>query len=244
MTPRMPAVLFAAVALVSPVVHADEACSMEVKLLLPPSAMQTAINSLGFSQPKASRVDLYDTQARTLAAQGVNIRVRYGANNDLTVKVRSLVGALPAGDSHAVGEFPCEIDRTQLAAVTSHAIERPYIAAKPPRDGREIESLLSDAQRQLLDAAQIRIDWSQVARIVEVSATTWHTSAKSMYGRLALEMWEWPAGRILEISARSAAADDQGYARLEGLIKTNGLTPSPVQATKTGLVLGASEVRK
>jgi hypothetical protein len=195
------------------------------------------IASLGFAKRKASHIDLYDTQARDLSAQGVTIRIRHGAVNDLTVKLRSAVGEHRAGDPAALDQFPCEIDRTQSGAVTSYAVERAYSAAKSPLDGNEIERLLSDSQRQLLNAAGIRIDWTHIERIVEINATTWRTSAKSIYGKLALELWEWPAGKILEISARSVSAGDSAYAQLERLVKTKSLVFSQTQDTKTSVVL-------
>jgi hypothetical protein len=229
--------LFAALFLVHPAAHAQQ-CPVEVKLLLSPSTTQSAAASLGFAKGKASKVYFYDTAGLDLSGQGVFIRVRQGANNDLTVKVRSPVGGREVDGSQALSRFPCEIDRTPIGAMTSYAVARAYGATDMPAAGNEIYRLLSDSQKQLLDATKARIDWTRIVRIVEIASTTWHTSDKATSGKLVLEEWKWPAGRLLELSEKTApSAHELSYAQLERLVKTNGLSLSQVQDTKTSLVL-------
>jgi hypothetical protein len=67
--------------------HAEEKCPVEVKLLLSAPA-QTVIASLSFEKETAGRVYFFDTDERDLSKQGVIVRVRQGADNDLTVKIR------------------------------------------------------------------------------------------------------------------------------------------------------------
>jgi hypothetical protein len=231
-----------AVLLVHPVVHAQQ-CPIEVKLLLSPSTTQVVAASLGFAKGKASRVYFYDTPALDLARQGVSIRVRQGANDDLTVKVRTPVGDREVADSPLIGRFPCETDRTPAAVMTSYAVARAYSATNIPA-GNEIFALLSDSQKRLLEATRARVDWTRIVRIVEISAMTWHTSAKAPSGKLVLEQWEWPAGRILELSGKTAPSTGElRFAQLEGLVKTNGLSLSQVQDTKTSVVLSTLDTR-
>ena len=91
--------------------HAEEKCPVEIKLLLSPPTTQTVIASLGFKNEAAGHVYFFDTHALDLFMQGVIVRVRQGANNDLTVKVR-LPKSDPQVDSFRLHErFPCEIDR-------------------------------------------------------------------------------------------------------------------------------------
>jgi hypothetical protein len=230
--------LIGAVFLFNPPVHAQQRCPMEFKLLLSAPTTQTVIASLKFKKEQAARIYFFDTSTLDLSAQGMIIRVRQGAKSDLTVKARLPAGSEQVVSSGLLGQFPCEIDRNQAGAMTSYAVGRPYDAAKAPDSGTEIYSLLSPAQKRLLNATRVRIDWTRVIRVVEIASTSWQTTAQSTYGKLALELWEWPAGRILELSAKAAPeAEASGYAHLEALVKKNKLSLSGVQDTKTSLVL-------
>ncbi len=83
------------------------------------------------------------------------------------------------------------------------------------------------------------INWSSVKRIASIRSTTWVTPSKSALGPLALEMWEWPTGKILEISSKSRpGTEDAAFARLQQVVNMNGLSLSDVQDNKTGVVLG------
>ena len=91
---------------------ARETCPVEVKLLLSTQAAQTAIGSLGLVKKTAARVYFYDTGTLDLFKQGVILRLRAGADNDLTVKMRQ-----PDSDeqipSRLPESIPCEIDQTR-----------------------------------------------------------------------------------------------------------------------------------
>lgn len=219
-------------------VQAEERCTAEVKLLLPSPSIQTAISSLGFDHERIGRVYLFDTDARDLLAQGVLLRVRQGAKNDLTVKLRLTNSNQPADKSRLFQRFPCEIDRTPAATYTSFAAQRRYRAAKLPESGSDIHELLNDSQIQLLHEAQISIDWARVRRVADIKSTTWESTAQAAIGKLALELWEWPAGKILEVSARGRSDGAASrYAELERLVTGNSLTLSANQDNKTSRVL-------
>jgi hypothetical protein len=221
-----------------PALHAEETCSAEVKLLLSPSTTQTVIASLGFENETVARVYLFDTNALDLSNQGVIIRIRQGAKNDLTVKVRLPKGSRQAAGSRLREQFPCEVDRTRAGANTSYAVARKYKATKVPEIGNDIFSLLSASQIKLLHEAQVSIDWARVMRIADINSTTWESTAPSQSGKLALELWEWPAGKILELSARvESDAEASKYAQLERLVKMKNLSLSASQYTKTSMVL-------
>jgi hypothetical protein len=221
-----------------PVLHAEEMCSAEVKLLLSPPTTQTVIASLGFENETVARVYLFDTDTLDLSNQGVIIRVRQGAKNDLTVKVRLPKGGQPVNSSRLREQFPCEIDRTRAGANTSYAVARKYKATMVPEIGNDIYILLSASQIKLLHEAQVAIDWARVMRIADINSTKWETTAPSPSGKLALELWEWPAGKILELSAKvESDAEASKYAQLERLVKMNNLSLSASQDTKTRMVL-------
>ncbi len=221
-----------------PAVHAQEKCPVEVKLLLAPPTTQTVIESLGFDNETRGRVYLFDTDALDLMMQGVIVRVRQGPKNDLTVKVRLPKGSQQADNPGLRERFACEIDRTGAAAYISYAVGRKYKATKAPETGNDIYSLLSASQFKLLHEARISIDWARVKRIANINSTKWETTAQSPSGELALELWEWPLGKILELSAKVGSdAEASKYAELERLVKMNDLSLSASQDSKTSMVL-------
>jgi hypothetical protein len=104
--------------------------------------------------------------------------------------------------------------------------------------GTEVYSLLSASQKDLLNDAGFSIDWARVVRIASINSTKWQTAALSPYGKLALELWEWPAGKILEISAKAPPESDSSkYAELARLLEINGVSLNANQDTKTRMVL-------
>jgi hypothetical protein len=219
-------------------VKAEERCPVEVKLLLATPTAQPVIASLGFREEAASLIYFFDTPSLDLLMQGVIVRVRQGANNDLTLKVRPPKAKLRVDSPELLEQFPCEIDRTRAAADTSYAVGRRYKTAKVPEIGRDIYRLFSASQKKLLSETRVSIDWARVIRIVSINSTKWKTGARSPYGKLALELWEWPAGKILELSAKAPpAADVSKYAELERLLRMKDLSLNASQDTKTNIVL-------
>jgi hypothetical protein len=218
--------------------NAEVRCPVEVKLLLASPDAHPVIAALGFKKETTGVVYFFDTDSLELLMQGVIVRVRQGAKNDLTVKLRPLKGGRMDDRSYLDEQFPCEIDRTPAAAETSYAVGRSYIAAKVPENGAGIYDQLSDLQKKLLHDAGISIDWSRVRQVAKIHSTEWRTKPQSSYGKLALELWEWPAGKILELSSKApAAADAAKYGELERLAKLKGLDLNASQDTKTTTVL-------
>jgi hypothetical protein len=226
------------VVFLAPTSRAAEKCPVEIKLLLSPPTIQTVIASLAFKKEAAGRVYFFDTDSLDLLMQGIIVRIRQGANNDLTVKVRLHNGNRQIGIDRLQGRFPCEIDRTQMGASTSYAVKRRYKATKVPEIGGDIYSLLSASQKELLRRARLSIDWARVVRMADINSTQWEATAPSPSGSLALELWEWPAGKILELSAKvEPDAEESKYAQLERLVKAKDLSLSASQDTKTSVVL-------
>jgi len=236
--------LIAAALFLGSAAHAEQACPAEVKLLLSPPSIQTVIASLGFEKRGAGRVYFFDTKSLDLLMQGVIVRVRQGVNSDLTVKVR-----LPAGGGEADGtrppmQFACEIDRTRAGSSISYAVGRRF-RGNAPETGKEIYGLLGASQIALLQEARAAIDWSRVVRIAEIDSTKWETNAQSPAGKLALEEWEWPSGRILELSAKAGPdAESSKYAELERLVRAKKLYLADTQDTKTRIVLESLAERR
>jgi hypothetical protein len=220
-----------------PNAHAEHGCPVEVKLLLAPSTTQTVVRSLGFENLELGRVYFFDTDALDLSAQGVIVRVRRGASNDLTVKVRAPTDQHRVDRSPLREQFACEIDRTQTGAVTSYAVRRPY-KAEVPESGANIYNRLNAAQKTLLRETGMSINWSRIKKIATINSSTWVTKAKAPFDKLALELWEWPSGKILEISSKSGPGTDASkFVQLERLAQTERLSLSAGQDTKTNIVL-------
>src|SRR6266852_3316437 len=73
--------------------HEQDKCNVEIKLLLSPTETRAAVASLNFEKETAGRVYFFDTSPLDLLAQGLIIRLRQGAGNDLTITLRPPGGA-------------------------------------------------------------------------------------------------------------------------------------------------------
>jgi hypothetical protein len=224
--------------LLCPSLHGERACPVEVKLLFSPVAIEDATESLGSKNEKHGRVYFYDTDALDLLRLGVIVRIRQGADNDLTVKVR-----IPedSESTNAIGlreHFPCEIDRNGSGENTSYSVRRKYKVRQVTEKGSDIAALLSSAQKKLLQIAGLSIDWSRVRKMVSIDVTKWEATSQSHFRKLALELWKWPAGTILEVSAKVGPGMGRTeYEALEGLMNRKGLALDARQTTKTRVVL-------
>jgi len=227
-----------ALLLLSSVLRAEEVCPIEIKLLISPPTIKSVIASLSFGKRTEGRVYLFDTDNLGLLKQGVIVRVRQGAKNDLTIKVRLPEDNEQAASPELREQFGCEIDRTSAGADTSFSVGQEYKHQQIPETGDEIFKALTSQQKRLLRAARVRIDWSQVKRIANINSTTWETQPRSLFRKLTLESWEWPTGNILELSARVASNESESrYTELQQIVNTNGISLSANQGTKTSLVL-------
>jgi hypothetical protein len=132
-----------AVLLLSSALQAEEECPVEVKLLLPPPTVQSVIASLGFVHKAKARVYFFDTDKLELLRQSVIVRVRQGADNDLTAKVRVPVSNMPVESSRIAEHFPCEVDRTGAGENVSYSVRRTIKVQQVPETGAGISNLLS-----------------------------------------------------------------------------------------------------
>ncbi len=218
--------------------QAQENCDVEAKLLLSPEQSQAAVAALNAKKETTGRVYFYDTSALDLLSHGVIVRLRQGADNDLTAKLRPTRGQKFSDPSAGREDYKCEVDLTGSGAINSYSIRRPYTAERLPETGNEILGMLSAGQRKLLEQSQVSIDWTRVKRIAGIRYTAWQIKSQPQFRKLALELWEWPKGKVLELSTKVGA--DTGpatYTALQELVKQKGLSLSSVQGPKTGIVL-------
>lgn len=218
--------------------HGQRKCNEEVKLLLSPAQVRTAISALGARRETRSDIYFYDTPDLDLLAKGVVLRLRAGQEIDLTAKLRPVSGERFADPTGGKEQFKCEVDLNDGVEAESFSVQNRHVSAKGPATGEELRQLLSEGQRQLLEDSKVEIDWKRVQRMTEIRSTSWATKAKGSLGKLSLELWEWPGGSVLEVSAKVATDKGQvAYGELRELAKRNGLALSGDQRSKTAIAL-------
>jgi hypothetical protein len=221
-------------------VHGQERCSEEVKLLLLPTQVQAAIPALAARGETRGRVDFYDTPGLDLLAQGVILRLREGAEIDITAKLRPVSGERFADPSGGRERYKCEVDLNGGLEVQSYSVQRKYVSAKAPEAGEGLFQLLSEGQKKLLEESKVPIDWKSVKRVASIRSASWTTKVEAPLGKLSLELWEWPGESVLEVSAKVATEEGQvAYGELRELAKKNGLALSGDQRSKTAIALKA-----
>jgi hypothetical protein len=216
----------------------QERCSVEVKLLLSPADLALSIERLNAQQGSKGQIYFFDTQRHELFSQGVIVRFRHSSKSDLTVKLRPTNNKAFSDLTGQREDFKCEVDMSGNETNTSYSIRNTVTGAKIPETGNDIYRELSNGQKELLRAAAVKVDWNQVKRVANIAMTDWQIRPNSQFNKIAMELWEWPGGRILEISSKAAAGE--GEARYEGLrrlVSGKGLELSPDQRSKTRIVI-------
>jgi len=219
-----------------PGLHAQQACNVEVKILLSSTDGQ-AVPALDAIKQSSGRVYFFDTGNADLLSQGLIVRLRQGPRRDLTVKFRP-----PGGQqsSAPLEGSDCEVDRTGQGENYSYSISAPFDEQKLPESGYEISQLLNSAQMKMLKSAQVSVDWSRVKRVAAIASTTWQIRGQPPFGKLSLELWAWPSGNVLELSTKvQSDAASATYLELQQLVKKKQLSISPDQGLKTAIALKA-----
>jgi hypothetical protein len=218
--------------------HAQSNCGVEVKVLLSPAEEQETVRALNGKKETSGFVYFFDTNTLDLLSHGVVVRFRRGTDNDLTVKLRPSEGE-KFSDSGAEHErFKCEIDLVGDAGKPAYSITRRYMGTRLPETGYDVSRLLSPGQKKLLEDSKASICWGRVMRIAEIRSTAWRAKAQPVFNKLTLELWEWPEGRILELSVKTGPdAGPMTYAELLALASSKSLSLSRDQRSKTSAVL-------
>ena len=222
---------------------AQESCNAEAKLLLVPEQAEAAIPKLHATEELRTRIYFYDTPSLDLLSKGLILRLRKGANGDLTVKLRPLDGKHFFASSSGSERYKCEVEITGGAEGRSYSVGTRYSADQVPESGAELARLLSPGQTRLLEDSQVQVDWTKVKRVADIQSTNWTVRAQAPLNKVSMELWEWPrgkrpSGRILEMSAKTGPdAGHAAYTELESLAKKKGLALSAVQRSKTATAL-------
>lgn len=216
----------------------EESCGAEVKLLLFPGDVKSAVRSFDAGRGTPGEVYFFDTSTLDLLSQGIILRLRRGANADFTVKLRPPINKTILGISGHNERYKCEVDLTADAALRSYSVQTRFIISLP-ETGIEVSRLLSPAQNQLLEQSNASIDWNRIKRIAEIKSTDWIIRNQRPFSKLELELWEWPEGSVLELSTKIKAdtASADVYAQIRDLAVSKGLSPNTIQKSKTTLAL-------
>ena len=171
-----------------------------MKLLLSPTQVQAAIAALQARGETHGRVYFYDTPALDLLSKGVILRLREGAEIDLTAKLRPVSGEKFVDPSGGRERYKCEVDLNDGVENQSFSVQKKYVAAKVPETGEEMFQLLSEGQKKLLEDSKVQIDWKRVKRIAEIQSTSWTTHAQAAVWQVergALGVAGWQRSRSL-----------------------------------------------
>ena len=224
---------------------AQPGCGVEVKVLLSPEQTKAAVAALHARKNTVGRVYFFDSRSLDLLSQGVILRLRQGSTSDLMVKVRPPADMEFSDPSGGRENFKCEVDVVGGEEQKSYSILNKFAGEHVPDTGAEVIGMLSSGQKDLLKQAHVSTDWSLVKRIAGIESKSWRVRAQSPLNPLALELWQWPAGQVLELSTKAtAAAGSSVYSQLQHLATAKGLSLSREQQFKTTLVLQALTQRR
>jgi hypothetical protein len=217
----------------------QESCDEEVKLLLSPAQVQVAVVALQAKGETRGHIYFYDTPTLDLLSKGVILRLREGEEIDLTAKLRPASGEKMVDPTRSGKGYKCEVDLNDGIENQSFSVQNEYLAVRVPETGKELFRLLNAGQKRLIAASKVQIDWKRVRRVAEIQSTSWAVSAKPPLDKLSLELWEWPGGRVLEVSTKGTLGAGQvTYSRLRELANKNGLALNSNQHSKTAIALG------
>jgi hypothetical protein len=224
--------------LICSILHAQDSCGVEVKLLLSSTDNQAAVTALNLKKETAGFVYFFDTNTLDLLSQGVIVRLRQGIDNDLTVKLRPSKEEKFSDSATEAETFKCEIDFIEDGSSPAYSISRRYTGSPLPQTGYDVSRLFSPGQKKLLEERKASVDWSRVERMVEIRATVWQSKTQPHFNKLTLELWEWPEGRILELSTKAGSnAGPTTSVMLRDLVRSKTLSLSRDQRSKTSTVL-------
>jgi hypothetical protein len=221
--------------------YAQEACDAEAKLLISPAQTQQALTALHAGKPSRRHVYLYDTDQLELLSHGLIVRLRAGAQGDLTLKLRSNKKEVCTCPSEGGEAAKCEADLVGSDVLTSYSIGKDLKGFSFPRTGEQVHSALSVEQLKVLSVEGISVDWLRVKAKAEIRSTEWTARPSGPLKNVTIELWEWPGGTILELSTKAKLRKGTAALReLRGLAENSGLSIPENQIAKTSVVLRAS----
>lgn len=215
--------------------------TVEVKVLLDPADIDTAIARFGLETSKASVRDVwfYDTASLELFDGGLTLRARKKKNaaDDSTVKRRPVLPEDVADEWFDEPGFKCEADWTGEHHVDSCSLTVTQDSGEIDDVGdgqRAVKSLFSSEQETFADTSDAGpVDYDSLLALGPIDARVW-TVKTSALGKLTFEHWD-VAGALelcevsLRVSESKARATQQ---KLGSYLSKKGLSTSEAE-TKT-----------
>jgi hypothetical protein len=233
------ALVFLSIFLFCGVCAAQESCGTEAKLLLSPEELAATVAELEGRKEASGEVYFFDTDKRELLAQGVIIRLRRRSWSDLTVKLRPTTDKKFTDPSSGTDAYKCEVEAVGDQSVTAYSVTTKFPGTKIPETGSDVYAAFSDSQKRLLKAASVTVAWDQVKRAVDIKETDWRVRSNLRTKKLSLELWEWPGGKILELSSKAGSEEGfAAYAELQQVAASKKVKVSADQRFKTSIALG------
>jgi hypothetical protein len=216
---------------------------IELKLVVPESAHESACTSLGvdFSRASARKVYFLDTDDLQLQSAGVVARIRSVGNrsDDAVVKLRPFEADDLPGRLRRSKRFSVEVDAMPGQFVCTGAMSRRLgknDVRKTLKQRRSLRTFFSKEQLALLPDG-VRIDDLRIFGPVDVRREKIHPHGADF--RLAVERWTYPdESSILELSTHCAArAAVPVAAQLAAVLRAYGIDLTGHQETKTRTTL-------
>ena len=138
-----------------PGLRAQESCNSEAKLLLASSQVQAATTSLNGTEESHGRIYFYDTSALDLLSKGLILRLRKGADSDLTVKMRPPNGKHFSDPSVGKERYKCEVEITGGVESRSYSVQTDYVAGERNRASALVEPGTEETHRELADTNRL-----------------------------------------------------------------------------------------
>jgi hypothetical protein len=217
--------------------RAEGKCGSEIKILLEPSELRSVLDAFPAERESSASVYFFDTNSLKLLSAGLILRVRRGEDSNITVKLRLPAGLGGNEEDEAIHGSKCEVDIVGDLAARSNSIQSRF-TGDPPATGQGFLALLNSSQKHLLEQAGVPNNWADIRRFGGIKSTTWNMKKYPPYPKLTLELWKWPSGTVLEISAKVDGNSGQAaYEQLRQLVLSKGLTMKSSQIPKTTLAL-------
>lgn len=232
--------------------YLDACDTVELKAVLTEAEGRAAARSLGFDLADASTRHVYylDTPALALEAAGVIVRIRRtgDAGADTTVRIRPADPAALDPELRRRKGFNVELDmashgfvcsaslKTRLAGATVAAA----VSGRTPPGG-----LFTPRQRRLFQAyAPCGVSLDGLSLFGPVRVRRLAGTARGWQQPLALQLWEFPAEPVLELSSKVAASDAAtAVARWPTFLDLHRVIPRLFRHTKSQAALRVSAPR-
>jgi hypothetical protein len=223
-----------------------ESDSVELKLTVPAPEQRATLARLGLDplQGQIRLVYFFDTPDLALESAGVVVRARriQGKGEDSVIKLRPIVPHELPDDLRESPSFNVEVDAMPGGFVCSGSLKgvpRKASVQDAASGTVPLRRIFSKEQRRFYEAhapADIALD--DLSLLGPIFVLKLKGTPQGMNRKLAVELWLYPAGRILELSTRCGTDEAiQVAAETRAALTQRGIDLLGEQETKTRTAL-------